>query len=556
MNELTELAVVLGLAAGFGIIAKILRQPLMLAYLVTGMLLGLLRLTPIAADPLYRLFSDLGVMLLLFLIGLDINVTSLRLVGATSAILGLGQIVATFAGGFVLAVFFGLDLLPAAYLGLTLAFSSTIIVVKLLSEKNELSSLHGKLTVGLLLVQDFVAILLLVVLVGLEQGTAFSAGAVLLTILKGVMLFGAVVWLSRAVMPTVFDLIARSPELLFITSLAWMFLLAVIVRSLGFSIEIGGFLAGLALANASEHFQISGRIKPLRDFFLILFFVTLGTSMSVSTFAGLVWPIIILSLFVLIGKPLIVLAIMGSMGYHRRTSFMTGAAIGQVSEFSLIIIALGLRLGHIPPSVATVVTAAAVVTILVSSYLTIHADGVYRRLDRWLRLFERPHRREDRADHDVISRPIILIGGHRLGQSLLTRLSARQVAVIDFDPDIVSHLRRQGYTCLYGDVADPDVLSRFDLRRLRTVISTSPGFADNLQLLTEWRRLLPDRRRVRFIVRAETQADADRLYAAGATYVVVPQITSGQVLGHLLARPLAFRRLSSAGRSTPQWRLP
>ena len=200
--------------------------------------------------------------------------------------------------------------MQAAYIAIALTFSSTIIVVKLLSEKNDLNSLYGRISIGFLLVQDFIAIIILLVLAGLEIGNGILWTNIALTILKGILLFIFMFWIGRVILPKIFDKIARSQELLFLMTLAWVFLLVSLVHKIGFSIEIGGFLAGIALANSSENFQIASRIKPLRDFFILLFFIVLGSSIILTHFNGLTMPVIIFSLFVLIGNPLIVLIIM------------------------------------------------------------------------------------------------------------------------------------------------------------------------------------------------------------------------------------------------------
>lgn len=547
MNEtIIELALLFGISAVLGFISRLLKQPLMLAFLFTGVIIGAYGLTSITSNPLYQIFADLGIMLLLFMIGLEINIPSLRLVGVASVVIGLGQIVFTFVGGFLITMLLGFTPIVGVYLSLALTFSSTIIVVKLLSEKRDTHSLYGKISVGILLVQDFVAILILLVLAGVHAGTSINwlhAGE---TVIRGLVLFGLTLWLGRTVIPQFFNLFARSTELLFIASLAWLFAVVSGVEWLGFSKEIGGFLAGLALANSAEHFQISVRVKPLRDFFLLLFFVVLGTSMATSDFTGLGWPVIVLSLFVLIGNPLIVLILMGAMGYHRRTSFLTGVTVAQISEFSLVLIALGLRAGHVQASDVTLVTAVGVITIALSSYLILYADKLYLHFEHFLRAFERAKPKPDHHPNPVVSKPFIVIGAHRTGLNVLDHLQKSQVAVIDFDPDIVTALRKRGYTALYGDITDPDLEEAVDFQSAKYVISTSPDVENNLHFLESTIKPLRGRQRPLVIVRASTQDEARWLYDHGADYVFVPTLASGQHLGQLLSlkpRSVDFRKL-------------
>ncbi|MBI3115355.1 MAG: cation:proton antiporter [Candidatus Kerfeldbacteria bacterium] len=528
-----ELALIISIAAVLGLIATLLRQPIILAYLGAGALIGALGLFQ-GDQAIFEIFSNLGVMFLLFLIGLEINYMSLRLVGKASLLVGLGQIAFTFAGGWFLAALLGFSVLTGAYIAIALTFSSTIIVVKLLSEKKELSSLYGKISVGFLLVQDFVAILLLVLLAGIDTGAGADAATVLLTLLKGVALFAFMLWLGRRIVPFVLDRIARSIELLFLMSLAWVFVVAWVVSELGFSIAIGGFLAGIALANSSEHLQIASRVKPLRDFFIVIFFVLLGSSVAAFDLSGLALPIIIFSLFVLIGNPLIVLAIMGLMGYHRRTSFMAGVTVAQISEFSLIVAALGLQVGHISEQTVSLITAVGVITIGLSSYLILYAEHLYRWLRPALALFEVAKPRTDSLPASAARKRMVLFGAHRYGQSLLRQLPKRDVLVVDFDPDVVRSLRRAGYTTMFGDLADPELFEGIDFSRTAIVISTSPEVTSTLAFL-EARRTWRRRGQAMIVIaRAEGDREAHLLYAAGADYVLMPHLTSGQMLGTLL----------------------
>lgn len=305
ITGLFDLAVVILIAATLGILAKLLKQPILLAYIATGALIAYLGFLNFTGQETFHIFSNLGIMFLLFLVGLEINYTSLRLVGKTSLIVGLGQIIFTTIFGFIIAHFFGFELLPSLYIAVALTFSSTIIIVKLLSDKKDLNSLYGKISIGFLLVQDLVAILILVFLSGIESSQTIVWSNLIFTVIKGIVLFVAMLWLGRKALPFVFDRIARSQELLFLVSLMWVFAVAAIVGKIGFSIEIAGFLAGLALANSSENFQIASKIRPLRDFFILIFFVVLGSSIVFSDLSGITWPTIIFSLFVLVGNPLI-----------------------------------------------------------------------------------------------------------------------------------------------------------------------------------------------------------------------------------------------------------
>ncbi|MEE8131761.1 MAG: cation:proton antiporter [Candidatus Paceibacterota bacterium] len=538
-SGIIELAIVIVIAAGLGIAAKLLKQPIILAYIITGIIIGYFGFFHLDNKEIFRVFSDLGIMFLLFLVGLEINFTSLRLVGRTSLIVGMGQIIFTFIVGFLIALLFDFTYLHSAYIAIALTFSSTIIIVKLLSEKRDLNSLYGKISIGFLLVQDFVAILLLVFLAGIESGQGIVFQNIFLTVLKGIVLFVLMLWLGRKIFPLIFDKIARSQELLFLTSLAWCFLLAAAVShpKVGFSIEIGGFLAGLALANSSEHFQISARIRSLRDFFILIFFVILGSSIVFSSFSGITLAVLVFSLFVLIGNPLIVLVIMGLMGHRKRTSFFAGVTVAQISEFSLILAAFGLKLGHINEQVVSLITAVGVITITLSTYLIIYADQIFRYLSGYLSIFERRYPKENHALKTGFHKPIILIGSHRTGQGLAYYIPKEKLLIIDSDPDVIGELKRAKYSYLFGDVSDGEIFERANIRSAKLVISTSPNFEDNLILLSRINQLKKQKRGVgpKVILRVQDEEEAEIFYKQGVDYALLPYFTSGQYLGRIIS---------------------
>ena len=527
-SGLLELAIVILIAAALGATAKLFKQPIVLAYLIAGVVIGYFGFFRFTDKEIFRMFSDLGIMFVLFLIGLEINYTSLRLVGKPSLIIGFTQIVFTFIIGFLIAFLFGFNNLISAYIAIALTFSSTVIVVKILSEKKDLNSLYGKLSIGILLVQDFLAILLLIILTGVESGRGLVLSDILLTIVKGAALFVLMLILGKKIFPKIFDKIAHSQELLFLTSLAWLFIVAAGAEKIGFSIEIGGFLAGLALANASEHFQIASRIKPLRDFFILIFFVILGSSIIFSNFSGLTLPIIVFSIFVLIGNPLIVLIIMGLMGYRKRTSFLAAVTSAQISEFSLILAAVGLKLEHLTEPAVSLITAVGIITITLSTYMIIYGEEIFRRLSPYLLIFERKKTKEDESFIKEFNKPIILIGCHRTGQSIAYNLPKEDLLIIDFDPDVITQLKKRGFDYLFGDIADLEIMEKANLNKAKLIISTSPDLEDNLTLLSEMKNVAT---KPKIVVRARTENEAKILYQNNADYVLLPHFTAGQYLG-------------------------
>lgn len=527
-----ELAIVIMAASVLGILVHMLKQPAFLAYIFAGVALSAAGIIHAQNIELFETFSSLGIMFLLFLIGMEINYDSLRLVGKVSLILGLAQIFFTASIGYALALAFGFTALASVYIAVALTFSSTIIIVKLLSERRQIHSLHGKISIGFLLVQDFVAMLILMVLAGMSTGGEVTNLSVGLAIAKGVGLFALMLFLGRKVVPSILNKVAQSLEVLFLTSIAWALGVAAAVSYLGFSIEIGGFLAGLALANSSEHFQISARIRSLRDFFILVFFVMLGLNFTFSEISGIALPVIVLSLFVLIGNPLIVMAIMRFMGYKKKTGFMSGITVAQISEFSLIVVALGLSLGHVTEGVMSLVTAVGIITIVSSTYLITYSDEIFDKLKTALSIFEKKTAREKPLP-PRLRKPIVLVGGHRIGQNIASELPVEDLLVVDFDPDIVKRLQEAGMNVLFGDVTDEDIAEESGIAEAKMVISTSPDLQSNEALLS-FIKNETDKSPI-MVLRAETEKDAQYLYGKGANYVILPHLTAGQSLGRVLA---------------------
>ncbi|MEX0877252.1 MAG: cation:proton antiporter [Candidatus Spechtbacterales bacterium] len=528
-----EIAIVVMVAAVLGVIVHLLKQPAFLAYIFAGVALSVFGVINAHNMELFETFSSLGIMFLLFLIGMEINYDSLRLVGKVSLILGLSQIIFTSSIGYIIAILFGFSVMASVYIAVALTFSSTIIIIKLLSERRQVHSLHGKISIGFLLVQDFVAMLILMVLAGMTNGGDVTGMSVAFAVVKGVALFALMLFLGRKIVPPILNKVAQSLEILFLTSLAWALGVAAAVSYLGFSIEIGGFLAGLALANSSEHYQISARVRSLRDFFILIFFVMLGLNFTFSGFSSIAVPVAVFSIFVLIGNPLIVMLIMRSMGYKKKTGFMTGTTVAQISEFSLIVVALGLGLGHVTEGVMSLVTAVGIITIVISTYAITYSDEIFEKIKPLLSVFEKKTASEKPLPPGN-QKPILLVGGHRIGQNIAYQLSKDELLVVDFDPEIIKRLQKDGFNVLFGDISDEDIQEEAGLWEAKIVISTSPDLEANETILQSAKKSSDVHPFV--VLRAETQMDAEYLYERGADYVILPHLTAGQSLGRVLAK--------------------
>jgi Kef-type K+ transport system membrane component KefB len=541
-----DLTLLLALATGLGLVMHLLRQPPLLGYIITGVLIGGIGILGREEQQVFRSLAEIGVALLLFMVGLEMRVQDLKTVGRASLVTGAGQIFFTTAIGLVLARAFGFSIIASFYLALAVAFSSTIIIVKLLSQKHDLDSLYGKVAVGFLLVQDFVAIMALVFLAGsagLGGDTTYTDLAIVLA--KAVVLFSSIVVLSQALMPYLINRLAKSQELLFIASLAWAFAVAAFTASpaIGFSIEIGGFLAGLALANSTEHFEIAGRVRPLRDFFIVLFFIMLGMQLGFGNL-GEVWqPALVFSAFVLIGNPLIVLILMALLGFRRRTSFLAGLTVAQISEFSLILIALGIRLGHLPLEFLTLIALIAVVTMTISSYLILEGDRIFEALKPLLFPFQKSKTIEESlALHKVLRDHVVIIGGHRTAENILKVLEKKDtpLIVVDVDPRVVKTLSQQNIPVIFGDISDSDIREQASLEDAKMVISTMPDPVDTRRLLSS---LKSGRKNTYIIVTAQEMDEAREFYKTGADYVLLPHFVSGEHIADIITDEQFTQRL-------------
>lgn len=532
--DFSQIAILLVTASVFGIIARLFKQPLLVGYLFAGLALKLTGL--IHNFETVEGLGQIGVTLLLFLLGLEMNLKELPSVGKVALFTGLGQIFFTSLIGFGMALLFGFTTIASLYIAVALTFSSTIIMVKLLSERKDLSSLHGRIAIGFLLVQDFVAIVILMFLSGLGAGGTSVAQYGFIA-LKALALFILVWALSKKVLPTFFEkIIAPSNELLFIVSISWALGVAWFVTGpMGFTLEIGGFLAGLALSNLPEHLEIASRTRPVRDFFLTIFFLLLGTQLAVTqNIAPLILPAIVFSLFVLIGNPIIVMAILGFMGYKRRTSFLAGLTVAQISEFSFILMAMGASLAQVDNSHVALVILVGVITMTTSTYLILNADAVFMRIKGKLGIFERAKTHEKAILQTVTKDDhIVLVGCDRTGRSLVSYFSRnnKPFVVVDFNPSVFAKLTADNHSVVFGDINDPEILEAAGVAHARLVISTTSNLDSNLILLDYVRST---KSHTNTVFTAATKTDALRLYERGATYVVVPDVIAGDHIRQLL----------------------
>ncbi len=511
-----------------------------MAYILTGIILVQFTVLNNESHNTLEILAELGIALPLFVLGLEFKLLELKSIGKIAIITGISHILFGTILGFIVCSLLGLPSAEALFIAFALTFSSTIVVIKLLSDKKELTSLHGKISIGMVLVQDLFAILMLVLFSTYEHGQVPDTNTFMLTLVKLIFLIALTIAFSQIIFPRLISSISNSSEILFVTSLAWAFALVALVSSpvIGFPIEIGAFLAGLALANTSESTQIISKVKSLRDFFLILFFVTLGTSLNLENLGEIILPAIIISIFVIVATPIIVMTVLGLFGYKARTSFLTGLTVAQISEFSLVFVLIGKEVGQVSDRTISLITVVAIITFSVSSYLISNSDKVFDFFAPSLKIFQR--RGRDLSIYTAtrdLQNHIVLLGADRMGRSMLKTLKDMKddILVMDFNPDITRELREEGFNVIFGDISDEDILMKAQVDKAKIILSTIPDYEDNLILLTFLRNQLRNHEaKPIVIVTAHADMDKRELKNAGADYVVMPYQSAGKFLGRLI----------------------
>ncbi|RJP43846.1 sodium:proton exchanger [Candidatus Parcubacteria bacterium] len=526
-----ELSVLIAAAVIVSFVMRLLRQPLIIGHIITGLLVGPLALNILQSKETVHLFSEIGIAFLLFIVGINLSPRTIREYGKIAVVTGVGQVVVTTAAGLVISLVLGFSLTTSLYIAVALAFSSTIIILKLIMDRGDLETLYAKISIGFLLIQDLIAILLLFAIPILSAGGGSWADAAL-TLGKGIAFGAALLFASFYFLPRLNAFLGRSPELLFLFSIAWGMTIAALFRKFGFSLESGALLAGVALSTLPSRQEMSARLAPLRDFFIVLFFILLGSQMVVSDIEKFFVPAIIFSLLVLVGNPVILMAIMGYLGYRRRTSLQTGLTVAQISEFSLILIALGVNLGHVPREVLSLATFVGLVTIFGCTYLILYSDKLYRVLAPYLGVFERKRVFEEALKEKEYA--FILFGCNRIGHDFIQtfKKSGRDFLVADYNPEVVEQLARERIDVVYGDAGDIGFLESLNLDSAELVVSTLADTETNLLIV----RTVKKRTKAIAIVVAHGIKDAFKLYEGGADYVIVPHFLGGQYAASIVEK--------------------
>lgn len=532
-NVFTEISIVISLGAVIAIIMRLLRQPLIIGHIITGVIAGPAFLNIIHAESSFAGLSSMGVALLLFIIGLDLSIRIFSRLGKAVLVTATVQILAVTVAGYFVSQTLGFGQLESGILGLALAMSSTIIIVKLFNDKKETTRLYAQITIGILLLQDIVATAAKIGLATKASGESSLIDVVIL-VGKGVGLFILMFLSARYIIPKLTKALEGSKELLLLFALGWGLGFAALFEKAGFSIEIGALLAGVSLASLPYSSEMASRLKPLRDFFIVIFFITLGQAMTPGKLLDVMPIAIILSLVVLLFKPLTVLISMGGLGYTKRASFKAAVSMSQVSEFSLVFLAAALASGFVSERASTTLTLVALITFAASTYLIKYDNSLYAKLEHHLRLFERKKTNYEQ-EATLRSHSIVLFGYRKGGQEFLKTFEKmpKKFLVVDYDPDVIDLLERKRIKYLYGDATDPELLEEMYLERSKLVVSTIGDHKTNLFIAHWLRNHNPS---AVFVCSADNAIHASDLYADGAAYVMMPHYIGSEKISTFIRK--------------------
>lgn len=529
MDNFANLAFLLAFTCIISLLVNFLRFPLVLGYILVGILIGPYFLNLIPNAESLDLFAKIGIVSLLFIIGLNLNPKTIKEEGGQSLILGLAQIILTTTIGFIILYFgFAFSVLTSLLIASGLTLSSTIIVLKIITDKGDIERLYAKMSLGVLLIQDFFAAILLLLLS--IKHTSEIGGIETVSMLKyfGIKILILIliyILLSRWILPRVSQLFAKSQELLLLFSLAFSFLYAYLFEVFGFSLEIGALLAGIILSNLNFARDIASRFRPIRDFFIIIFFILLGFQAEFVNLASTTSLIIVLSIFVIIFHPLILFVIMNLLGHRTRTSFYTGLSMGQVSEFSLVVLAIAKVYGYIDTKAFSIILIIMLISICFSSYFLLYSEKIYKFLKPFLKLLEIRKIKKPVFNPEEKVWDMIIFGYDKVSFNFLELAKKKNYhyLIIDIDPVAVKKAEEDGGRAIIGDAENLTFLEENHILRAKMIISTIPYFDINLNLIKFYKQQINEEVENKFAITLAYQVkQARELYSAGADYVILP----------------------------------
>ncbi len=514
--------------------AQYLRQPPILGYIAAGLLIGPNGFQLVQNQDEVSTLSELGLAFLLFIVGLEIDVKKFARSGTASAVIGVTQVIACSALGYGVAVLLGFHNLDALYIAVSISFSSTMIVVKLLSDRGELDTLPGRATLGILLIQDVLAIF---VLAGQGNINDPSMGPVALSIVMGIGLVLVSFLVSRYLLPAAFRRVARNPEMVLILSMSWCFIMCWLALLADFSIAMGALIAGVSISTFPYSHDVIAKIRSLRDFFVTLFFVSLGMQIAVTS-VSMVMTGLFLSGFIIVSRFVTIIPVSYAMKLGTRVGVLSSVSLAQSSEFSLVIATLGLGYDHISKDIVSLIAITLVVTSTVSTYMMISSHGIARfAVGMFERLGIKSSHLQDESKHATEKGQILILGCHRVGSAIIDALDPEKelLHVLDFNPIVLQRLKARDIAASYIDISHFDALEEIGIQNASVIVCTLPDDflrgTSNEALL----KYLKSRKvKGKIIVYATSVNDALKLYEEGADHVILPHILSGEQIASLV----------------------
>lgn len=538
-NIFFQISALLALTLSIAFFIRIMRQPLIIAYIIAGIIAGPMFFNLLHGDKhMYEAFAQFGVVLLLFIIGLNLNFKHLKSIGLASFITGIGQVLFTSIVGAILLLALDFSLISSIYLAVSITFSSTIIIMKLLTDKKETETVYGRHTIGLMLVQDVIAVIIMVSIGIMKDGTGLTESFLLLA-LKGMSATLLIILISKYFLHKLLNRISNSSELLFLFTITWCFGLASFLHLLGFSIEIGAIIAGISLSSSPYQLEIASRIKPLRDFFLVLFFIVLGSQMAMNSIGSIWLPSLILSLFILIGNPLILYLLFRILKFTRRNSFLAGLTAAQVSEFGFVVLFIGSQFVDLDERVVPIFTIVAITTIFTSSYLIIYSDKIYKFMLPFFKFFGPDKHRQSESVPAVYDTWVV--GYHRIGIKVCHALTKNgsNFSVIDCDPKIINESMSRNIPSFFGDISDIEFLESIPITGAKMIVMTIPSLEDQINLIKHVRKM---NSKLIILANAYHYEQSNELYSAGADFVMMPHLLGADMISGMLMEKRLTKR--------------
>lgn len=528
----TQLSIVVAIGAAMAVLMRFLHQPLIIGHIFTGVIAGPAVFGILTSDDAFTALSSVGVALLLFIIGLDLSVKAIVKLGRVVVFSTFAQVGMITWLGFIVSRFLNFGRLESLIIGVALAMSSTIIIVKIFNDKKETTRLYAQIAIGVLLLQDVFATAAKIGLSAKHEGG--NELDILMLIGRGVALTLLLYILSRYFIPRFTRSLESSKELLLLFALGWGLGFATLFQAVGFSIEIGALFAGVGLGSLPYSNEMASRLKPLRDFFIVIFFITLGQTIVPSELLGALPKAIILSVLVLIMKPLIVLITLGFLGYTKRNSFKTAISLGQISEFSLVFIAAAISSQLASPTTGTIITLVALITFTVSTYCMKYDDELYELFEDKLRFFERKHTQLEQKEA-AQSHTIVMFGYRKGGSEFIKTFQkmGKRFVVVDYDPEVIDILERHNTNFIYGDATDLELFEEIRLDKAKLIVSTISDNKTNT-FLANW--LKKNNPKAVFVCSADTIQNVASLYEDGASYVMMPHYIGSEKLSAFIKK--------------------